>query len=257
MTEVLATKNLSKTYRDGTQAVRGVDLAVNSGECLGLVGESGSGKSTLSRCLLGLESLHSGQMWLQGEELTALPSRVQRKKRRTMQMVFQNPSSSFNNRLRVGDSLLEPLACFPEKRNAILERKGLTLQQYAEELMGLVQLDPGLLQRYPGQLSGGQKQRIAIARSLSTEPAVIILDEPTASLDVSVQARVLNLLKDLQEQLNLSYLFISHDLTAVRFMSDRMVVMRKGELVDECGKDELFADDRDDYTKQLVSLFEV
>lgn len=257
MTEVLATKNLSKTYRDGTQAVRGVDLTVNSGECLGLVGESGSGKSTLSRCLLGLESLHSGQMWLQGEELTALPSRVQRKKRRTMQMVFQNPSSSFNNRLRVGDSLLEPLACFPEKRNAILERKGLTLQQYAEELMGLVQLDPGLLQRYPGQLSGGQKQRIAIARSLSTEPAVIILDEPTASLDVSVQARVLNLLKDLQEQLNLSYLFISHDLTAVRFMSDRMVVMRKGELVDECGKDELFADDRDDYTKQLVSLFEV
>ena len=257
MTEVLATKNLSKTYRDGTQAVRGVDLAVNSGECLGLVGESGSGKSTLSRCLLGLESPHSGQMWLQGVELTALPSRVQRKKRRTMQMVFQNPSSSFNNRLRVGDSLLEPLACFPEKRNAILERKGLTLQQYAEELMGLVQLDPGLLQRYPGQLSGGQKQRIAIARSLSTEPAVIILDEPTASLDVSVQARVLNLLKDLQEQLNLSYLFISHDLTAVRFMSDRMVVMRKGELVDECGKDELFADDRDDYTKQLVSLFEV
>lgn len=257
MTEVLATKNLSKTYRDGTQAVRGVDLAVNSGECLGLVGESGSGKSTLSRCLLGLESLHSGQMWLQGEELTALPSRVQRKKRRTMQMVFQNPSSSFNNRLRVGDSLLEPLACFPEKRNAILERKRLTLQQYAEELMGLVQLDPGLLQRYPGQLSGGQKQRIAIARSLSTEPAVIILDEPTASLDVSVQARVLNLLKDLQEQLNLSYLFISHDLAAVRFMSDRMVVMRKGELVDECGKDELFADDRDDYTKQLVSLFEV
>ena len=257
MTEVLATKNLSKTYRDGTQAVRGVDLAVNSGECLGLVGESGSGKSTLSRCLLGLESLHSGQMWLQGEELTALPSRVQRKKRRTMQMVFQNPSSSFNNRLRVGDSLLEPLACFPEKRNAILERKGLTLQQYAEELMGLVQLDPGLLQRYPGQLSGGQKQRIAIARSLSTEPAVIILDEPTSSLDVSVQARVLNLLKDLQEQLNLSYLFISHDLAAVRFMSDRMVVMRKGELVDECGKDELFADDRDDYTKQLVSLFEV
>ena len=257
MTEVLATKNLSKTYRDGTQAVRGVDLAVNSGECLGLVGESGSGKSTLSRCLLGLESLHSGQMWLQGEELTALPSRVQRKKRRTMQMVFQNPSSSFNNRLRVGDSLLEPLACFPEKRNAILERKGLTLQQYAEELMGLVQLDPGLLQRYPGQLSGGQKQRIAIARSLSTEPAVIILDEPTASLDVSVQARVLNLLKDLQEQLNLSYLFISHDRAAVRFMSDRMVVMRKGELVDECGKDELFADDRDDYTKQLVSLFEV
>ena len=257
MTEVLATKNLAKTYRDGTQAVRGVDLAVNSGECLGLVGESGSGKSTLSRCLLGLESLHSGQMWLQGEELTALPSRVQRKKRRTMQMVFQNPSSSFINRLRVGDSLLEPLACFPEKRNAILERKGLTLQQYAEELMGLVQLDPGLLQRYPGQLSGGQKQRIAIARSLSTEPAVIILDEPTASLDVSVQARVLNLLKDLQEQLNLSYWFISHDLAAVRFMSDRMVVMRKGELVDECGKDELFADDRDDYSMQLVSLFVV
>lgn len=257
MTEVLVTKNLSKTYSDGTEAVRGVDLAVNSGECLGLVGESGSGKSTLSRCLLGLESLHSGQMWLQGEELTALSSRMQRKKRRTMQMVFQNPSSSFNSRLRVGDSLLEPLACFPEKRNAILERKGLTLQQYAEELMGLVQLDPCLLQRYPGQLSGGQKQRIAIARSLSTEPAVIILDEPTASLDVSVQARVLNLLKDLQGQLNLSYLFISHDLAAVRFMSDRMVVMRKGELVDECGKDELFAEDRHDYTKQLVSLFEV
>ena len=115
MTEVLVTKNLSKTYSDGTEAVRGVDLVVNSGECLGLVGESGSGKSTLSRCLLGLESLHSGQMWLQGEELTALSSRVQRKKRRTMQMVFQNPSSSFNSRLRVGDSLLEPLACFPRE----------------------------------------------------------------------------------------------------------------------------------------------
>ena len=241
MTEVLVTKNLSKTYSDGTEAVRGVDLAVNSGECLGLVGESGSGKSTLSRCLLGLESLHSGQR----EELTALSSRVQRKKRRTMQMVFQNPSSSFNSRLRVGDSLLEPLACFPEKRNAILERKGLTLQQYAEELMGLVQLDPCLLQRYPGQLSGGQKQRIAIARAILNNPKVIIADEPTGNLDLETASNIVALLRDITQS-GTAVVMSTHNLSMLSKCPGivyRCADGRMKEITDEYSKIDLSEDE--------------
>lgn len=255
LTNILSCEGITKTFRDGLRAVDDVSLSVRHGECLGLVGESGSGKSTLSRCLLGLEHMDEGTIRFRDVELTSLKQRQRRLAQRDIQMVFQNPSSSFNSRLRMRDSLLEPVHCFPERAAEIMNRRGGTVNDYARHLMAMVELDDSLLERYPAELSGGQKQRVAIARALSTEPSLIILDEPTASLDVSVQATVLNLLKDLQESLQVSYLFISHDLAAVHFMADRMMVMRNGLVLETFDSSEVQANNRDPYTKELVSLF--
>lgn len=252
---IVAASGIVKTYRGGTRAVGGVDLEVIRGECLGLVGQSGCGKSTLSRCILGLEQLDAGSVALDGVDLTSLSRRQRTRATRDMQMVFQNPGSSLNARLRVGDSVAEPLLCFPERRRQLLGAADRTLDDYVGELLRRVELDPGIAARFPSELSGGQKQRVAIARALSTRPKLVILDEPTASLDVSVQARVLNLLKDLQDDLGLSYLFISHDLAAVRFMSDRIMVMRQGLIVDRFDAADTLSPQRHEYTRELIDVF--
>lgn len=247
---VLRAEGLSKTYRSGVTAVDDVSLHIDSGECLGLVGQSGSGKSTLSRCLLGLERFDRGSMWLSGACVD------EDDPRRDMQMVFQHPSASFNSRLRLRDSLLEPLRCDPARRREVLASGRWKENEYLEHLLELVQLPVSHADRLPRELSGGQLQRMAIARALAARPSVVILDEPTASLDVSVQALILNLLKDLQDELGVAYLFVSHDLPAVAFMSQRICVMREGRFVDTFATGDLQGADRDSYTKELLTHFD-
>lgn len=256
MTAVLRADGVRKAYRDGNLAVDDVSLAIEPGECLGVVGESGSGKSTLARCLLALERTDAGEVWLGDQPLHQLRGSRLRLARQRMQAVFQNPTTSFNSKLTVFESLLEPIRRQHLGAPSFLSPDARTPRRIAAELLGLVGLPAHLLDRLPGRLSGGERQRVAIARAISAEPALIVLDEPTASLDVSVQARVLNLLKDLRDDLGLSYLFISHDLSAVEFMADAMLVMQNGAVVDSFTPAETFDAGRHPYTRQLVGLFD-
>lgn len=253
----LRAEGLTRTYPNGHTAVDAVSLELAAGEILGVVGESGSGKSTLARCILCLEPMIAGQVWLGSTELTGLSRAQFRRERARMQVVFQNASSSFNSRMSVLDSLLEPLECRPRGLEAALAERGASRRGLAEDLMRQVHLDPARLDARPSELSGGQLQRVSIARALSVRPEVIVLDEPTASLDVSIQARVLNLLKDLREETGVAMVFITHDLGAARFMCDRLIVMRSGRIVDESAAGDLFAPERAAYTRELVELFRI
>lgn len=248
----LDVRGLSVSYR-GHEVLQEVGLTLPTGKCLGLVGESGSGKSTLARAVLGLQPADAGEVSLFGEPLFSLRPAARARVLRRVQMVFQSPSSSFNPRRDLRWSVSEPLRCNPEARLRLCP--GGQLDEYLEELMRTVRLDPALLDSYRRELSGGQLQRMAIARALSTRPGLIILDEPTSSLDVSVQASVLNLLKDLQEAHQMSYLFITHDLGVVRFMADDIAVLREGRIVDAFPAGELLSPARDEYTKNLVAAF--
>lgn len=252
---VLRAQDLVKVYGNGTRAVDGVSLMLPAGSCLGLVGESGSGKSTLARCLLSLERIDSGDIWLRDQHLNQLSGLALRSARQQMQLVLQNPNASFNERLPIRASLMEPLECIGRSSPGFLS-VGDDPRKVAAALLDLVQLPAEYLDKLPNHLSGGEKQRVSIARAISTEPSFIVLDEPTASLDVSTQARVLNLLKDLQDALGLSYLFISHDLSSVHFISQHLIVMKDGIVVDDFDRTELFDSDRHAYTKQLIDLFE-
>lgn len=255
--ELVVAHNITKHYSEGQKAVDQVSLSINKGECLGIVGESGSGKSTLARCLLQLEKIDEGEVWLNGR---ILPKSIKKSlpiMRKEVQAVFQNPTASLNPKLKIIDSLMEPLDFQKSVQPSFLKEIRKNRTKTAEYLLEMVNLPSKYLTAYPHELSGGQKQRIIIARAISTSPSLVILDEPTASLDVSIQARILNLLKDLQEQLGLSYLFISHDLAAVNFMSNRMIVMKNGQVVDECNKQDLLSKDRHMYTQRLVNVFEM
>lgn len=252
---VLRAEKLVKVYDGGTRAVDGVSLELSSGQCLGVVGESGSGRSTLARCLLTLEPLTGGDIWLHDQHLNALNRPALRAARQQMQLVLQNPKASFNERLPVMASLLEPLECAGRRSPGFL-RVGEEPREVAAALLDLVRLPASYLDKMPMQLSGGELQRVSIARAISTEPSFIVLDEPTASLDVSTQARVLNLLKDLQDALGLSYLFISHDLSSVQFISQHLRVMKDGVVVDDFDRERLFDSERHEYTRQLIDLFE-
>ncbi|MFT3875814.1 MAG: ABC transporter ATP-binding protein [Propioniciclava sp.] len=252
---VLRAENLVKVYGSGTRAVDGVNLSLPAGSCLGLVGESGSGKSTLARCLLSLERITSGELWLGEQHVNTLSGAALRSARQRMQLVLQNPNASFNERLPILASLMEPLECLGRRAPSFLD-VGDDPRTVAAALLDLVQLPADYLDKLPTQLSGGEKQRVSIARAISTEPSFIVLDEPTASLDVSTQARVLNLLKDLQDALGLSYLFISHDLSSVHFISQHLIVMKDGVVVDDFDRSQLFDPGRHDYTRQLIELFE-
>lgn len=254
--EYLFCSHIDKVYANGVHAVKDVSCSVGKGKCLGLVGESGCGKSTLARCILLFEKISSGEIYLDGQQMDTLYGADLRKQRMKMQVVFQNPNTALNAKLPIIDQLLEPL---DNQKNLCPEFiKDIRDDRYAigKRLLDMMDLPERYLDMYPHELSGGQKQRITIARAISVNPSLIILDEPTASLDVSVQARILNLLKSLQDELNLTYLFISHDLSAVNFMSDNVMVMYKGEIVDRFDKSSIFATERHEYTKKLLNIFE-
>jgi len=207
-----------------TKAVDGVSFDVFPGETVGLVGGSGSGKSTLARIVSRLIEPDQGEVWFDGELLTEVNPDRMRLFRRDIQVVFQDPLHSLNPRRTVGDSIARPLLNFSMPKKAALAK--------AESLMELVGLDPAATSRYPHEFSGGQCQRIAIARALALEPRLLILDEPVSALDVSVQAQILNLLKELQSKLDIAYLFVSHDLGIVRYMCDRTLVMYRGQILE-------------------------
>jgi oligopeptide/dipeptide ABC transporter ATP-binding protein len=227
-------------------AVDGVSLTVAAGETVALVGESGSGKSTLARCVLRLERPSSGRVLVNGRDITGLGYAALRPLRRDMQMVFQDPAGSLNPRLRVGTMVAEPLWLFglePVRR----------ARQRAVELLTRVGLDTEQASRYPSQLSGGQQQRVAVARAIVAGPRLVVLDEPTSALDVSVQANLVNLLRELQETLGLAYLFISHDLSVVSSLATRVAVMYRGRIVETGPTRQVFATPRHPYTQALIA----
>ena len=232
------------------RAVDGVTFAIDEGETFGLVGESGSGKTTTGRCILRLIEPTSGQVAFRGEDVLQFSRARMRQARREMQIVFQDPYSSLNPRMQVGDIVEEPL---------IIHRSGSKAErrQRVAELFQLDGLDPSQLRRYPHQFSGGQRQRIGLARALALNPSLVIADEPVSALDVSVQAQVINLLMELQQRLQLTYLFIAHDLRLVRHICTRVAVMYRGRIVEMGTTESLFDAPAHPYTRALLSAIPV
>ena len=229
------------------KAVKDVSFQVFPGETLGLVGDSGCGKTTLSRSLLRLIPPTSGKILYKGKDLCALSQRELQKMRRKMQIIFQSPYTSLNPRMTVQNILEEPLKVHQLCSNRWEHH------QKVKELLDKVQLPQSCLDRYPHEFSGGQRQRISIARALAVEPEFIVCDEPVSSLDVSIQAQIINLLLDIQEEMQLTYIFISHDLAVVQFISDRIMVMHSGEIVESAGSQELYNTPQSPHTKKLLS----
>lgn len=228
------------------QALKGIDFAVERGKTLAIVGESGSGKSTLARIIALIDPASGGELKIDGQPVDIARRRPGTEMRSKVQMVFQNPYGSLNPRQKVGDVLMEPLII--NKKIPASERR-----ERAEAMLVKVGLGPEHFNRYPHMFSGGQRQRIAIARALMLNPALLVLDEPVSALDLSVQAQVLNLLRDLQEEFELTYVFVSHDLSVVRYIADDVMVISKGEAVEQGTREELFADPKHSYTRQLFA----
>ena len=244
---LLEIKNLRKTFGHGKSevpAVRGVDLELAAGETVGLVGESGCGKTTLGRVVVGLTPPTSGQILFDGEALDGKLATPEY--RRRLQMVFQHPAQSLNRRMKVGRTLSEPL-------ELLSDADADSIRGRVDEVLRLVGLGPDFLERTPRQMSGGQQQRIAIARALMPDPDVVVLDEPTSSLDQSVRGRIIALLRSIQQERNVAYLFISHDLSTVRRIADRVAVMYLGRIVEQAPTEEIFEDPQHPYSKALLS----
>jgi len=232
------------------QAVDGLTFNVRKGETLGLVGESGCGKSTTGRAILQLYKPTGGAVNFQGKDLTKLDGGEMRKMRRHLQMIFQDPYASLNPRMTVGSIISEPM----QIHNLVPKRQR---NERVQELLQTVGLNPYFANRYPHEFSGGQRQRIGVARALAASPAFIVADEPVSALDVSIQAQIINLLEELQEQFGLTYLFIAHDLSVVRHISDRVAVMYLGKMVELADRNAIYDDPLHPYTKALLSAVPV
>ncbi|MGQ9475343.1 MAG: ABC transporter ATP-binding protein [Actinomycetota bacterium] len=232
------------------KAVDGVSLEVLKGQTLGLVGESGCGKSTLARLILRLIKADRGEIMFEGRDLLKLSHREMKAARRSLQIIFQDPYASLNPRMSVGAIVMEPMVIHGEGTKEERRRR-------AMELLDLVGLQPEHFSRYPHEFSGGQRQRIGVARALALRPRLIICDEPVSALDVSIQAQVLNLLKELQEEFHLTYIFIAHDLSVVRYISDEVAVMYLGKIVERAAHDELYDHPMHPYTLALLSAVPV
>jgi oligopeptide/dipeptide ABC transporter ATP-binding protein len=246
----LQSTSIRRRSSDVVHAVDGVSLEIRRGETLGLVGETGCGKSTLARCVTRLYDVTSGRVTFDGEDITDLPRRRMRPLRAQIQMIFQDPYGSLNPRRRVGSIIADPLVIHKvgtrEKRKALVQ-----------ETMELVGLNPEHYNRFPAEFSGGQRQRIGVARALILRPKLVVCDEPVSALDVSIQAQIINLLADLREELGLTYLFIAHDLSVVRHVSDRVAVMYLGKVVERAESTDLYNHARHPYTNALLSAVPV
>ncbi len=247
---LLRVQDLHKHYREGRttiHAVNGLSFEVYPGEAVGIVGESGCGKTTTARCILRLEEVTRGRILFEGTDLTSISRNRLRRKRKDFQMVFQDPNESLNPRFSVRRALREPL-----------QLHGLyTSDEQLRQAVRRVNLDLDHLDRLPHQLSGGQKQRVGVARAMMTSPKLVILDEPTSSLDMSLRIHVIVLLKELQRELNLSYIFISHDLSTIRHLCDRVLVMYLGRIVEQGRTADVFDDPTHVYTKALLSAIPI
>ncbi len=238
--------SLFQRTRREIRAVDGISFDLMAGESLGIVGESGSGKSTLARAILGLIAPNRGRVMWRGEELTALDEEAMRQKRKELQIVFQDPVASLNPRMTAGDIISEPLWTFYPNMDR------LQVEERTRGMMKMVGLLPNQINRYPHEFSGGQCQRIGIARSLVMNPRLMICDEPVSALDVSIQAQIINLLKDLQRKLGLALIFIAHDLSVVRHISDRILVMYMGQAMEVSSKQDLYRRPLHPYTNALM-----
>jgi oligopeptide transport system ATP-binding protein len=259
---VLETRNLVKHFPitqgivvkskvGAVRAVDGVDIQLRRGETLGIVGESGCGKSTLAKLLVGLEKPTSGEVMVRGENMTRLSGHSLRRARRNIQMVLQDPYTSLNPRMTVGDIIGEPFEIHPDAVPPAGAARAV------QELLDLVGLNPDHINRYPHQFSGGQRQRLGLARALALRPEIIVCDEPVSALDVSIQAQVINLLERLQRELGLSYIFIAHDLSVVRHISDRVAVMYLGKIVETGYHMAIYEQPTHPYTQALLSAVPV
>jgi oligopeptide transport system ATP-binding protein len=251
---VVRVENVTKHFPAGlgasVKAVENVSLEIYPGETVGLVGESGCGKSTLGRLITQLLPVTSGNVFFDGTDLTRLSGEKLRQQRKQLQMIFQDPFASLDPRMTVGDIIAEPLENFGLLR-------GRDKDQRVQELLKVVGLNPYFNNRYPHEFSGGQRQRIGIARALALKPKLIVADEPISALDVSIQAQIINLMEDLQKEFQLTYLFIAHDLSVVRHISDRVMVMYLGKIVEVADSVEIYRNPRHPYTKALLSAIPI
>jgi oligopeptide transport system ATP-binding protein len=240
------TAGVMKRKVASVRAVDGVSFFIKPGETLGLVGESGCGKTTTGRCILQLNRITGGKVYFQSIDITQLKGEALRKMRRNMQLIFQDPYASLNPRMTVGEIIGEPMLV-----HNLVSKKD--YQEQVAECLRIVELEPYMARRYPHEFSGGQRQRIGIARALAVRPGFIVCDEPVSALDVSIQSQIITMLMRLKEELHLTYLFIAHDLSVVRHISDRVAVMYLGKIVEITGSDELYDNPFHPYTQALLS----